>query len=84
MNIELPDAEGAVPLQEWRGKDASPLLHSHALGIAAASFWSEAEKDTAESPTAPAGTPKRNRYQDSASFARRDAEKPKKIQHLIN
>jgi hypothetical protein len=30
-----------------------------ALGIAAASFWSVAEKDRAESPTAIAGTPKR-------------------------
>ena len=29
-----------------------------ALGIGAASFWSEAEKDIAESPTAIAGTPK--------------------------
>ena len=70
LNIELPDAEGMKSLREWRGNDASPLLHSHALGIAAASFWSEAEKDTAESPTAPAGTPKRYRYQDSASSAR--------------
>ena len=32
-----------------------------ALGIGAASFWSEAEKDIAESPTAIAGTPKRNK-----------------------
>ena len=31
-----------------------------ALGIGAASFWSEAEKDIAESPTAIAGTPKDN------------------------
>jgi len=30
----------------------------HALGIGAASFWSAAEKDIAESPTAIAGTPK--------------------------
>jgi len=30
-----------------------------ALGIGAASFWSVAEKDIAESPTAIAGTPKR-------------------------
>ena len=30
----------------------------HALGIGAASFWSVAEKDIAESPTAIAGTPK--------------------------
>ena len=30
----------------------------NALGIGAASFWSEAEKDIAESPTAIAGTPK--------------------------
>ena len=29
----------------------------HALGIGAASFWSVAEKDIAESPTAIAGTP---------------------------
>ena len=32
----------------------------HALGIGAASFWSVAEKDIAESPTAIAGTPKDN------------------------
>ena len=31
-----------------------------ALGIGAASFWSVAEKDIAESPTAIAGTPKDN------------------------
>ena len=31
-----------------------------ALGIGAASFWSVAEKDIAESPTAIAGTPKKN------------------------
>ena len=31
----------------------------NALGIGAASFWSAAEKDIAESPTAIAGTPKR-------------------------
>ena len=34
------------------------LVASNALGIGAASFWSEAEKDIAESPTAIAGTPK--------------------------
>ena len=30
-----------------------------ALGIGAASFWSAAEKDIAESPTAIAGTPRK-------------------------
>mgnify|MGYP003419086084 CR=1 FL=1 len=35
----------------------SSLLIAIALGIEAASFWSEAEKDIAESPTAIAGTP---------------------------
>ena len=38
------------------------LVASNALGIGAASFWSEAEKDIAESPTAErsgAGTPKK-------------------------
>ena len=34
------------------------IAASNALGIGAASFWSEAEKDIAESPTAIAGTPK--------------------------
>ena len=34
------------------------LIAANALGIGAASFWSEAEKDIAESPTAIAGTPK--------------------------
>ena len=34
------------------------LVAAGALGIGAASFWSEAEKDIAESPTAIAGTPK--------------------------
>jgi len=33
------------------------LVASNALGIEAASFWSGAEKDIAESPTAIAGTP---------------------------
>ena len=33
------------------------LVASNALGIEAASFWSAAEKDIAESPTAIAGTP---------------------------
>ena len=33
------------------------LVAANALGIGAASFWSVAEKDTAESPTAIAGTP---------------------------
>ena len=32
-------------------------FHPNALGIEAASFWSAAEKDIAESPTAIAGTP---------------------------
>ena len=32
--------------------------HPNALGIVAASFWSAAEKDIAESPTAIAGTPR--------------------------
>ena len=36
---------------------ALELVASDALGIEAASFWSEAEKDIAESPTAIAGTP---------------------------
>jgi hypothetical protein len=42
------------------------MLISPALGIGAASFWSEAEKDIAESPTAErsgAGTPKERRLQ---------------------
>ena len=40
--------------------DIRPILVApKALGIEAASFWSAAEKDTAESPTATAGTPKR-------------------------
>jgi len=30
----------------------SPFPSTNALGIGAASFWSEAEKDIAESPTA--------------------------------
>ena len=34
------------------------LIAANALGIEAASFWSAAEKDIAESPTAIAGTPK--------------------------
>ena len=34
------------------------LVAPNALGIEAASFWSEAEKDIAESPTR-SGTPKR-------------------------
>ncbi len=34
------------------------LVAPVALGIGAASFWSAAEKDIAESPTAIAGTPK--------------------------
>ena len=34
------------------------LVAANALGIGAASFWSVAEKDIAESPTAIAGTPK--------------------------
>ena len=34
------------------------LVAANALGIGAASFWSGAEKDIAESPTAIAGTPK--------------------------
>ena len=33
------------------------LVAANALGIGAASFWSEVEKDIAESPTAIAGTP---------------------------
>ena len=36
----------------------SSVLIANALGIGAASFWSAAEKDIAESPTAIAGTPK--------------------------
>jgi hypothetical protein len=35
------------------------LLIAIVLGIEAASFWSEAEEDIAESPTAVAGTPRR-------------------------
>ena len=35
------------------------LVASNALGIGAASFWSAAEKDIAESPTAIAGTPRK-------------------------
>ena len=35
-----------------------------ALGIGAASFWSEAEKDIAESPTR-SGTPKRKNFRNS-------------------
>ena len=36
----------------------------NALGIGAASFWSAAEKDIAESPTVIAGTPKREGYKE--------------------
>ena len=36
------------------------MAAANALGIGAASFWSVAEKDIAESPTAIAGTPKIN------------------------
>ena len=38
--------------------DIMELVAANALGIGAASFWSAAEKDRAESPTAIAGTPK--------------------------
>ena len=49
-----------------RYRDFSGLVAAKALGIGAASFWSAAEKDIAESPTAIAGTPKRKstRQQD--------------------
>jgi hypothetical protein len=40
------------------------LVASKALGIGAASFWSEAEKDIAESPTASPERPER-RLQDN-------------------
>ena len=36
------------------------IAAANALGIGAASFWSAAEKDIAESPTATAGTPRDN------------------------
>ena len=36
------------------------LVASNALGIGAASFWSEAEKDIAESPTALPERPENN------------------------
>ena len=41
------------------------LVAPSALGIAAASFWSEAEKDIAESPTAIAGTPEKKDYKST-------------------
>ena len=40
----------------------SPLPSPNALGIGAASLWSAAEKDRAESPTR-SGTPKKKRQQ---------------------
>ena len=44
---------------------ALEIVASNALGIGAASFWSEAEKDIAESPTAIAGTPKKKDYKST-------------------
>ena len=44
----------------FRAQGSGSLLGApNALGIAATSFWSAAEKDRAESPTR-SGTPKRN------------------------
>ena len=41
------------------------LAATNALGIGTASFWSEAEKDIAESPTAIAGTPEKKDYKST-------------------
>ena len=41
------------------------LVAANALGIGAASFWSVAEKDIAESPTAIAGTPRKKSTDNS-------------------
>ena len=58
--INTSDLLGIIVLYEHLG-----VSSSHALGIGAASFWSAAEKDIAESPTAErsgAGTPKGKDY----------------------
>ena len=48
-----------MSFEHFRPKLAAHSPKPEALGIEAASFWSVAEKDRAESPTAIAGTPKK-------------------------
>ena len=61
--------------------DASPLLHSHALGIGAASFACERKRDSEEGTADDTGNGKRNGIEagkDTAKSPTAMPERPKK------